>query len=61
MQPKAYAVLQLAIEQGVHSGIRRAYKHIDTPQPLDWQIEEIIRSVETSIHEWFDFSPTIEN
>lgn len=61
MQPKTYAVLQLAIEQGVHIGIQRAYKHIDTPQPRDWQIEEIIRSVETSIHEWFDFSPTIEN
>jgi hypothetical protein len=61
MQAKTYAVLEMAIQQGVHSGVRRAYKHVDIPAPMDWQIEEIIRCVETSIHEWFDFSPTIEN
>jgi hypothetical protein len=62
MQAKTYAVLEMAIQQGVHSGIYRAYKHVeDREVPHDWQIEEIIRSVEASIHEWFDFRPIEEN
>lgn len=57
LQPKTYAVLQMAIEQGVHSGVRRAYKHIDIPAPMDWQIEEIMRGVENALLEWFDITP----
>ena len=53
MKPRFRQVLDLAIEEGVARGVRRAYKYVDNPTQ-----EQIIASVEESVTgslwEWFD-------
>ncbi len=59
MRPKEEAVLQLAIEGGVASGLRRFYKHRDdAPEPdiVRAMAEAIEVAVSDSIHEWFRFT-----
>ena len=54
MKAKQYRVLELAIENGVRSGLRRFYKHRDDEQP-DGAEDAIVDEVMTSLAEWFDF------
>lgn len=54
MTPKARAVLEHAVDLGVHYGVRRAYKHTDGTPPNEQQIEQIIDAVIGAIDEWFD-------
>lgn len=53
MYANEYKVLLAAVEEGVHSGIRKAWKHTDTPPPDDYQAEVIIDLVVMNILEWF--------
>ncbi len=56
MRAKEYEVLVQAVEQGVASGWRRAYKHDDAPLVEDMQ-RCITDAVLNSICEWFVFEP----
>jgi hypothetical protein len=54
MKPKTRIILEMAIEQGVARGYRRAFKHTDSPAEhsiLD-SIEECVMS---SVYEYFSF------
>ena len=55
MRAKEYDVLFMAVEQGVASGVRRAYKHTDSEWPTDDQQAAIVNGVMDAICEWFDF------
>jgi hypothetical protein len=54
MKPKFRLVLEMAIEQGVARGYRRAFKHIENPteESIRQHIEEQVMS---SLYEYFDF------
>jgi hypothetical protein len=54
MKPKAREVLELAVEQGVARGYRRAHKHVEHPteEAILSSIEEYVMS---AIYDWFDF------
>lgn len=57
MKPKSYAVLDMAVNDGVSYGVNRAFKH--TSNPLQENIAlEVYQAVMNSIHEWFDFDAT---
>jgi hypothetical protein len=52
--PKTYNILTRAIEEGMNSGFRRAYKHTDAPN--EEQIKEnIMREIMNNICEVFSF------
>ena len=53
LTPRADAVLDLAVEQGVKLGVRHAYKHTDATPPTDDQIDTIIGDVVNQVLEWF--------
>lgn len=56
MIPKTYQLLLRCVEVGVASGMRRAYKHTDTPGE-DYIKEAITDAVMLEICEWFEFPP----
>lgn len=59
MKPKFYEVLDLAIEQGVAQGLRRAWKHrSDGPtEEVLAEVKECVHSaVLDALHEWFDIN-----
>ena len=57
MKPREYAVLEHAIECGIASGVRRAFKHSETQLPdrmlseLEYHLYEALTN---SICEWFE-------
>lgn len=55
MRPRELGVLELALNQGLRSGIRRAFKHTDEPPPSDEQIETILEVMVGAMSEWFVF------
>lgn len=57
MKPKFREVLDLAIEQGVAQGLRRAWKHRSdgpTEEVLGQIKEQVYDAVMDSLYEWFD-------
>ena len=54
MKPKFHKILEMAVEQGVSYGYRRAHKHIENP-PEGAIIDSIVEQVMNSLDEWFDF------
>jgi hypothetical protein len=54
MKPKFQVILDMAIDEGVARGYRRAYKHTDAPTD-DAVITTIQECVMSSIYEYFDF------
>jgi len=54
MKPKIRGILEMAIEQGVRRGYRRAFKHIDNPteESIFEHIEECVMG---EIYEYFTF------
>ena len=54
MKPKFRVILEMAIEQGVASGYRRAYKHVDNPNEgsIMAHLEECVME---QINEYFTF------
>jgi hypothetical protein len=55
MTPDAYRVLQMAVQDGIAIGLRRAHKHVETPTE-DQLIEILEREVMTQVCEWFKFN-----
>jgi hypothetical protein len=55
MKPKVYPVLDMAVENGVHYGLNRAYKYTDDPS-REQIVAEVTEAVLNSICEWFDLS-----
>ena len=54
MKPKFYPILTDCIERGIQFGIRRAYKHNDTPSQED--IEHCVNNeILNQLHEYFVF------
>jgi len=60
MKAKEYELMCHAIELGIKSGIRRAYKHSDQTPPDEIQQDYIITETMNSICEWFDFDESKE-
>ena len=57
MKPKFKNVLDMAIEDGVTRGLRRAWKHRDdgpTEEVLLQIKEQVYEDVMDSLYEWFD-------
>ena len=54
MKPKFHQVLEMAINEGVQYGYRRAHKHVENPTE-GAIIESIQKNVMDCIYEWFDF------
>ena len=54
MKAKTHRILEMAIEQGVARGYRRAFKHIDSPLE-DAILESIEDCVMGEIYEYFTF------
>ena len=55
MKVRTYSVLEMAVDQGVRSGVRRAFKHSDQEPPTESQMDTIANELMTSICEWFTF------
>lgn len=53
MKPREYEVLCMAVEAGVARGFRRAWKHLDEPEPKSAMQEPVAAEVITAICEWF--------
>jgi hypothetical protein len=54
MRPKFRVILEMAIEEGVRCGYRRAHKHVDNP--TEGAIcEHIEEQVMSALYEYFDF------
>ena len=54
MKPKMYHILNVAVEEGVREGWRRAHKHNEKPHE-DVVKEYIEDAVMSAIHEYFVF------
>ncbi len=54
MKPKTFVILEMAIEQGVRRGYRRAFKYQETP-PEEDIINAIEECVMSQICEYFTF------
>lgn len=54
MKPREHEVLLIAVEAGVASGLRRAFKHREEPEP-DQAVRDVIeQEVINAIYEWFE-------
>ena len=58
MRPKFRVILEMAIEEGVRRGYRRAHKHVDKPEEeaIFGHIEDCVMS---SVYEYFDFDDEV--
>lgn len=55
MTPDTYKVIQMAVDDGVAIGVRRAFKYTDKPDE-EQMIETIRMEVMSQICEWFKFN-----
>jgi hypothetical protein len=53
MRVNEWQVLQMAIEDGVRYGVRKAYKHSDSNPPDEDQVDHIIEHTINCVSEWF--------
>ena len=56
LEPNYYAIISRAVEEGVDSGYRRAYKHNDSPEE-DTIKDEIHSAVINALTEVLQFAP----
>ena len=54
MKPKFHKILEMAVEQGVSYGYRRAHKHIENPTE-GAIIDSVVEQVMNSLDEYFTF------
>jgi hypothetical protein len=54
MKPKFKEVLEMAIEDGISYGYRKAHKHVENPSE-GAIIDNIKEGVMYYLYEWFDF------
>ena len=60
MKPKFRKVLEIAVEQGVSYGYRRAHKHIENPTE-GAIIDSIVEQVMNSLNDWFEFEDEVND
>jgi hypothetical protein len=60
MKPNFRKILEMAVEQGVSYGYRRAHKHIENPTE-GAIIDNVVEQVMNSLDEWFDFEDDASN
>jgi hypothetical protein len=60
MKPNFHKILEMAVEQGVSYGYRRAHKHIENPTE-GAIIDNIVEQVMNSLDEWFNFEDDASN
>ena len=60
MKPNFHKILEMAVEQGVSYGYRRAHKHIESPTE-GAIIDSVVEQVMNSIDEWFDFEDEVND
>jgi hypothetical protein len=60
MKPKFHKILEMAVEQGVSYGYRRAHKHIENPTE-GAIIDSIVEQVMNSLDEYFTFEDNETN
>lgn len=53
LKPRARDVMIMAIEDGVKSGVRKAWKHSDYPEPDDGKVGCIVNCAIQAMEEWF--------
>jgi hypothetical protein len=56
MKPDAYKLIQKCVDDGVASGMARAYKHAENPS-RDYIQDKVYEAVMHEICEWFKFDP----
>jgi hypothetical protein len=54
MKPNFHKVLEMALEEGVRFGYRRAHKHVENPHE-DAIVDCVVHDAINSIYEWFEF------
>lgn len=54
MKPRTFAIFEIAIEEGIEYGWRRAHKHTDSPSE-DTIKEEISNAIFSELHKYFSF------
>ena len=54
MKPNFHKILEMAVEQGVSYGYRRAHKHVENPTE-GAIIDNVVEQVMNSLDEYFDF------
>lgn len=60
MKPRFRVVLEMAIEEGVRYGYRRAFKH--NPEPhIDSITDTIVTEIFNSLDTWFEDVNDVEN
>ena len=59
MPPKFDKILEMAVEQGVSYGYRRAHKHMENPTE-GAIIDNVVEQVMNALDEWFDFEENDE-
>lgn len=59
MKPRIHAILGDAIERGIEAGMRRAYKHTDTPTQ-DQIMDKIHAAIWENIYQVFEFDEVKE-
>ena len=60
MKPKFHKILEMAVEQGVSYGYRRAHKHIENPTE-GAIIDNVVEQVMNSLDEYFTFEDNETN
>jgi len=60
MKPNFHKILEMAVEQGVSYGYRRAHKHIENPTE-GAIIDNVVEQVMNSLDEWFNFEDDESN
>jgi len=60
MKPKIRTILEMALDEGIRIGYRRAYKHSDNPEE-SWVIETIHNEIMNCIDLYFNFENNFKN
>jgi hypothetical protein len=60
MKPNFRKILEMAVEQGVSYGYRRAHKHMENPTE-GAIIDNVVEQVMNSLDEWFDFEDEVND
>lgn len=59
MKPKTRVILEMALDEGIRVGYRRAHKHNDNPDE-SWVIETIQNEIMNCIDMYFNFEDDYE-
>ena len=60
MKPRFRAILEMAIEEGVRFGYKRAFKHVENPHE-DTITDTIVTEIFNSLDTWFEDVNDVED